>query len=317
MKGIWITWEIQRRNKGISSALKWPLYEITYSGSRWRRYLYCMVETVQVILKEKPQIIVAQNPSIVLAILIVLLRKVFGFRAVIDAHNSGIYPAEGDSKVMMWVSKWLQRLSDLTVVTNDHLRRVVEANKGRAVVLPDRLPDVPEVRMYPLNGRINLAYICTYSIDEPFMEVFHAARLLPGDVMIYVTGKYHDKIDSSTVPDNVRLLGFIPDNEFWSLLSSVDLIIDLTFRENCLVCGAYEAVALEKPIILSGTKTLRTYFTKGCIYVSPSSDSILNGIQEAIDKRENLYKDILKLKEELKDSWSKKLEDFRQAVKDL
>ncbi len=317
MKGIWITWEIQRRNKGISAALKWPLYEITCSGPRWRRYLYCVAKTIQVILKERPRVIVAQNPSILLAILVVLMKKVFGYRAVVDAHNSGIYPLEGESKAVMYVSRWLQRHADLTIVTNDHLRCGVEANRGRGVVLPDRLPDVPEIRPYPLTGRVNLAYICTYNTDEPFMEVFQAARSLPGDVVIYVTGRYNGKIDRSTVPDNVKLLGFVPDHEFWSLLSSVDFIIDLTFRENCLVCGAYEAVALEKPLVLSGTKALRSYFSKGCIYVSPSSDSILNGILEAIEKKEALCRDILKLKEELQGSWSNRLGDFRQAIEDL
>lgn len=317
MKGIWITWEIQRRNKGITKALKWPLYEITYPGSKMRRYLHCMEKTIHVILKERPKIVVAQNPSVVLATLIILMKKVFGYRAVVDAHNSGIYPREGESKFMMWISRQLQRLSDLTIVTNDHLRYVVEANGGRAVVLPDSLPDAPELWQYPVTGRVNLAYICTFSTDEPFREVFQAARSLPTDVLIYVTGRHNGKIDERTVPKNVRLLGFIPDHEYWSLLSSVDFIIDLTFRENCLVCGAYEAVSLEKPMVLSNTNALRNYFHKGCVYVSSSSSSIQDGILEAIEKREILYQDMLKLKEELQSSWKNGFEDFKQIVENL
>jgi glycosyltransferase involved in cell wall biosynthesis len=276
-----------------------------------------MKKTIQVILKERPNIVVAQNPSVVLATLVVMMKKVFGYRAVIDAHNSGIYPREGKSNFMMQISRRLQRLSDLTIVTNDHLRQVVESNGGRAVVLPDSLPDVPEIRPYPVTGRVNIAYICTFSADEPFREVFQAVRSLPADVVIYVTGRYNGKIDKRTIPKNVRLLGFIPDNEYWSLLSSVDFIIDLTFRENCLVCGAYEAVSLEKPVVLSNTNALITYFYKGCVYVSSSSNSIQDGIREAIEKREILYHDMLKLKEELKSSWKDRFEDFKQIVENL
>lgn len=172
-KGIWITWEIQRRNKGITKDLKWPLYEITHPGSKSRRYLHCMKKTIQVILKERPNIVVAQNPSVVLATLVVMMKKVFGYRAVIDAHNSGIYPREGKSNFMMQISRRLQRLSDLTIVTNDHLRQVVESNGGRAVVLPDSLPDVPEIRPY-CQCRFKMSPFCRNKMSPDCR--FHSER---------------------------------------------------------------------------------------------------------------------------------------------
>lgn len=317
MIGTWITWETQRRNKGICSALGWPLHEITYSGPRWRRYLYCMMETLRIIREERPRVVVAQNPSIVLATLVITMKKVFGYKAVIDAHNSGIYPMEGKNRIMMLVSGLLQQFADVTIVTNDQLRALVESNGGRAVVLPDRLPEIPPVKPYPVSGRINLAYICTYSTDEPYHELLQAARLLPEDIVIYVTGKYRGKIDERSVPNNVKLLGFISDEDFWALLSSVDFIIDLTLRENCLVCGAYEAVALEKPLVLSDTKALREYFNQGCIYVSPSKESIFYGIMKAIEQRDSLEKDILSLKSEIQDSWNKRIDDLLQVIEQL
>jgi len=286
VKGIWLTWEIQRRNKGISAALKWPLYEITFSGSRFKRYLYSSLATIRIIKTEKPQVVVAQNPSIVLALLVVLLGWLFKYRTVIDAHNSGICPLEGKSKFLMLVAKWLQCNADLTIVTNDQLRSTVESNGGKAIVMPDMLPEAPPTRANPLSGRFNLAYICTYSKDEPYKEVVKAAANLPKDVHIHITGRYNGKIDENNVPENVKLLGFISDEQYWDLLSSVDVIIDLTLRENCLVCGAYEAVSKGKPLILSDTKALRNYFSKGCVYVQPDSDSIYNGIICALDQKD-------------------------------
>ena len=56
-------------------------------------------------------------------------------------------------------------------------------------------------------------------------------------------------------------------DEYVSMLYSVDATIDLTNRENCLVCGAYESVAAGKPMILSKTQALMEYFNKGAVYV--------------------------------------------------
>jgi hypothetical protein len=49
------------------------------------------------------------------------------------------------------------------------------------------------------------------------------------------------------------------------MMRSVDATIVLSERENCLLCGAYETVASEKPMILSNKEALRNYFDKGAI----------------------------------------------------
>ena len=46
----------------------------------------------------------------------------------------------------MALSYFFQRSADITIVTNDSLKAVVELNKGNAFVLPDRIPAVPNVR---------------------------------------------------------------------------------------------------------------------------------------------------------------------------
>jgi len=60
--------------------------------------------------------------------------------------------------------------------------------------------------------------------------------------------------------DNLTLTAFIDDNAYVTLLYSCDLIVDLTTREDCLVCGAYESVSAEKPLLLSDTTALRVFW---------------------------------------------------------
>jgi glycosyltransferase involved in cell wall biosynthesis len=193
----------------------------------------------------------------------------------------------------------------------------VESNGGKAFVLQDRLPQVHYQTVRSLDGRVNIVFICTYSVDEPYKEVFKAARMISEDVMIYVTGGYEGKVDPSCIPANVKLLGFVPDDKFWALLSSSDLVMDLTLREGCLVCGAYEGVALLKPLILSDTKALRSYFNEGCIYVAPDAESIAQGIRGAIRDIEGLRCGIQRLKERLENSWGDTFKDLVNTIESI
>lgn len=316
-QGIWITWEIQRRNVGLSLSLGYPLYEIVHKKNRLLRYFKSIFDTVSLLLTSKPKILCVQNPSIVLATLSVISKPFLRYKLIIDSHSSGIEPLMGKSKPLMLVSNWLQKNSDITIVTNDHLGSIVKSNRGIPFILPDKIPAPPTSRSYPVSGKYNVAFITTYSPDEPINEVIGAAKFLPKDIMIYFTGNYIGKLNPLRVPANIMLLGFLPEEEYWALLSSVDFIMDLTTREGCLVCGAYEGIALSKPLILSDTNTTRSLFNIGCVYVEPSEESIAIGIQKAIVNQQNLTRLIRRLKNTLKKDWMNKMHVLNGKINDL
>ncbi len=304
MKGIWVTWELQRRNIGLSAAIGFPLYQISIQSNRVIRYLKSIIATYRAIRSESPNIVVAQNPSIVLALFVILYSKIGRYRPVIDAHNSGIYPLEGRSTLLWKLSCWLQRRAALTIVTNQTLKDVVESNGGKAFILPDAVPNkLSNMTGTKLKGEKNLTCICTFSADEPYLEILKAASSLPNNIHVYFTGKFVGKIDPKNLADNVHLTGFISEVDYWNLLYSSDIIIDLTLRENCLVCGAYEAIALGKPLILSNTVATKKYFSKGCIYVDPFKDAICMAMQESLNNIESLRIEIQVLKMEIHDTW--------------
>ena len=315
MKGIWFTWEHQRRNLGISSALDFPLHQFDIHCNLTIRYLKSIHATYRTIKNEEPSIVVAQNPSLILALFVILYHKVGRYYPIIDAHNSGIYPFEGKSKIICSLANWLQQRASLTIVTNPMLKKIVEHNGGSAFVLPDAIPHIPEkLTNLQLEGKINLTCICTYSKDEPYREVIEASRLLPSEIHIYITGKNRGDINTTTLPDNVHLTGFIPEKTYWDQLSSSDVIIDLTLREDCLVCGAYEGVALGKPLILSNTNALKKYFSKGCVYTSPQKNDIYRAIIKATQNIKKLQEEIAALEKELKLDWQNRLSQLKFAL---
>jgi glycosyltransferase involved in cell wall biosynthesis len=249
--------------------------------------------------------------------LAIVLRPVFKYKLVVDAHNSGVFPEGAMARYLIPVSNWIQRKADITIVTNSDMAASVHAKAGRAVVLPDRLPDVDKSTELTLDGRFNVVCVCKFRIDEPFKEVIRTAQLLPEDTVIYITGKYTGIVDANTLPANVCLTGFVPDATYWALLSSADLVMDLTLREGCLVCGAYEAVALSKPLILSNTKALRSYFNQGCVYVEPNSVSIAAGVIEARKKIESLREDMGGLKRRIEASWKEELKELTNTIDEI
>ncbi len=315
--GIWITWERQRRNSGISSALGWPLYELIDGSPRLIRYGRLIVRTIRTLLQERPAVVCVQNPSIVLALLGILCRGVMGYRCIVDAHNSGLMPLEGRSRLFLEIARWIQRRADLTIVTNDKMKAVVEANGGEAVMLPDKIPAVPPVEPVTTRGRRAVTYVCTFSEDEPYGEVIEAAGLLDEDTVVYITGNHRGRIDPESLPPNVELTGFIDEAAYWSLLAASDAVMVLTLREGCLVCGAYEAVAVERPLILSDTKALRSYFSRGCVYVMPDPRSIAEGIREALQKRGELLTGIRELHEAIDRLWAEVFSAFRHRIREL
>ena len=64
---VWLTWEHQRRNAGVAGALGARLCEMDLPGGRFRRYLRAVPATTRVMLRQRPGVAVAQNPSLVLA----------------------------------------------------------------------------------------------------------------------------------------------------------------------------------------------------------------------------------------------------------
>jgi hypothetical protein len=94
----------------------------------------------------------------------------------------------------------------------------------------------------------------------------------------------------------------------------VDATIDLTTREHCLVCGAYESVAVEKPMILSNTKALKDYFNRGAIYTEHTTESMRKAILEVVKKKTALAAQIKELKTTRRREWQKKKVVFEGLV---
>lgn len=296
---IWVTWEYQTRNKSLSDLLGIPLYEIVSEKHGARRYADSLLKTLRLFRSEKPDVVFCQNPSIVLSFFCVLLRKLFSYSVIVDEHNAGLFPLDGSSKLLNGIARYIVRKADAVIVTNTPLAQQCVQWGGSPIILEDPLPDfvgqysiAPPVASSPASersGPFALLFICTWASDEPYINVLQAAEAFSEEELkITVTGNPKGKLDALQVPDNVHLAGFLSKPDYVKQLASSDAVLVLTTRQDCLNCGAYEAVSLLKPGILSDTAALRRYFTGGFLFTDNSVESLKRNIQSLIEEHHGL-----------------------------
>lgn len=327
----WITWEDHRRSRELADAFGAEYVLLQYKGPRWIRYMVLGFRTVSFVARCRERLFFCQNPSIVLAVLLCMLRKPLGFPLVVDRH-SNFKPHTKNSWHPKWrvfhaLSRWTTRKADLTIVTNDYLARVVQGWGGDAVILQDKLPDLHPTRppRYPECFSPDRGYsvmcVTSYGDDEPIEDLVRALASMP-DVTAYMTGNYDrtrlGKSKDQLEEQGVVLTGFISEQDYVDLMAAVDAVVVLTIRDDILTCGAYEAVSLRKPLVLSDTEVLRNYFGAQPIYVKPTADSIADGVHRVTKSHGGA--DEVKLEEwvnHLEEEWQERFESVQREVQKL
>lgn len=301
---VWITWENQIRNKSMSARLGADFFPIISKHSRLLRYIESCFRTIRIFGRHNKGTVFVQNPSIVLSFLAVISRPFFSFKLIIDAHNSGVFPA----KKLQFLADFINKRADHVIVTNEGLAIYIRKIGGSPIVLPDPLPEIPviedESSQWASLKSPSVLMICSWASDEPYCEVISAAAALP-DVTFYITGnsKGREAACNFQLPGNVVLTGFVLENDYHLLLNNADIIVDLTTREDCLVCGAYEAIAVGKPVVLSNTSALRNYFADAAIYVDNHSASIIDGIRNILDAYDEVSDKAKSNSQEVEKQW--------------
>ena len=80
----------------------------------------------------------------------------------------------------------------------------------------------------------------------------------------------------------MTLAGFLDDDAYLRLLARSDAVVVLTDREDTLLSGAWEAIALGRPLVVSGTQALRTTFGDAVGYVDGERTTIAAGIDAVL-----------------------------------
>ncbi|MGH7909261.1 MAG: glycosyltransferase, partial [Thermodesulfobacteriota bacterium] len=161
----------------------------------------------------------------------------------------------------------------------------------------------------------NVAVISSFSPDEPLLEVLKATDKM-SNVNFYITGdlKFAKGGYTKHKRENVVYTDFLDYDSYISLLNSVDAIVVLTKRENTLLSGGYEALAMGKPLITSNTSVLLNYFSKGAIHVNNTSDEIIKAIEKVTSDKAKLSKEMEELRLLKEKEWEIKFNELKRIL---
>jgi hypothetical protein len=187
-KRVWITWEHQTRNISMAQHLDCDYCELSSKRHRILRYIFLSFSTLVFLFKRKPEEIFFQNPSIVLASICALYKKISSRVIVIgDFHNAAL-----EKSKLAPINCFISRNIDLTIVSNPKLISRVEEMKGHAFVMPDPIPQPPH-QIIDQSDEKFIVFICSWANDEPITTVLDAfinSNIFAlHNICLYVTGR--------------------------------------------------------------------------------------------------------------------------------
>lgn len=311
---------LSRRGESFSRYIGAPFYLIHYLKFKYPliapiKYLLQGVKSLQILVKERPEIIIVENPPGVLPVFAYLYAKVFRAQFLIDAATGAFFDPKW--KWMKPVFKYLSRRSPATIVSNDGLGRIIKDWGARPFVLEDRIPSLPEAADRDLKDGFNVAVVNTFSFDEPVAEILEAAKITP-EANFYISGNTAHAAPEllAAAPPNVTFTGFLPEADYFSLLGSVDAVMVLCTVDYTLCCGMYEAVSLTKPLIASDLSVVRAYFNQGTVHVKNDPAGISAGVRNTIGHVDRLAEEMVALKKERSEEWEHKCDSLLRMMKD-
>lgn len=311
-KQVFISWTVDStRSDSLAYHLGANCYHIHYFKlSRLRmlyaplKYVLASFKTVSILNKERPEVILVQNPP-PFAILVVWLYCLFSNAVFITDSHTGAFD-RWRWKQFLWLYRFLAKRALVNIIHNKPLEQLVAEWGVPTITIGDIPFHLKTDIEYPFGEGFNVVVICSYDDDEPIEEVLKAAKRLPL-INFYITGnlKVAPKDLSLKISSNVILTDFIPHKEYVALVKGCDVVVCLTKQNFTMQNGAYEAIELERPVVTSNWPVLRETLSKGTIHIDNTADSLVRALEQIRDNYSYYLNEIKILRSERRVVWEK------------
>jgi glycosyltransferase involved in cell wall biosynthesis len=314
---LFISWALNcSRSDSIAQRLGGTSYMV-YSpiwGSRYLtapfKYACQSFSTLRLLFRERPTCVIVMTPPLIACLVVWVYARLMKAEYIIDAHTAAFVESPWDR--ILFLHGFFSRRALTTIVTNEHLKGIVESWRANATIVTDVPLCFAPPKPMSFNGKCTMTFVSSFTKDEPLAVFLEAARQLP-DIQFLITGNVKDadaKIMAQK-PANVDFTGYLPDSEYVGVLLASDAIISLTTEEHTMQRGAYEAVYLGKPVITSNTHVLRHAFDKGTVHVEPTVEGIRQGVRNMQQNRARYASEVGRLRAEKLERWNTTEEKLR------
>lgn len=291
----------------LSSGSRGKLYQVPF------RYLALTWRTWRLLWRERPQVVMVQNPPIFAVSAAAVYAFLCRARYAIDSHT-GAFLSPGWRRTL-WLHRLLSRGAAVTVVHNRDQEDIVRSWGCRWCRVGYTPGDYPRREPFDLAERPAVAVVCSYAEDEPVAEIFRAASAL-NEVGFYITGneKHLSPALRAELPANCHLTGFLAYERYIELLRAADIVMVLTKRNHTLLMGGFETVSLGKPLVTSEWPVLRDFFSAGTVHVHGTAEDIAAGVRRALSERDGLESEMVGLRQRLEADWREELATLQTAL---
>ena len=316
---IFVVWnQISRRSAELSKRIGAEYINLGRVDRPTLKRLFNLVvnffRTYSLFRDRKPEVIFTFHAHPLITLSAAIYKKFNRCQVVADLHSAAYldhyrFPLKS-------LNRWVWKKADILLIHNrmsqNYFNQNIPGYSGKLFVLEDPIPAVPvhirEKNLYGVKGKFVGILVSRFSDDEPvlpFLEQTKGAN----NIYIYVTGNY---TKARITPDqaegeNYRLTGFLDDDKYWELLAGADFIIALTTREYTLLSAGYEALALEKPLLISDTDTLREYFQENVEYLDRLTGDIGKSMENIIVNLDDYQRKMFQLKQVKNAEWDTKI----------
>jgi len=321
-KTIFISWTLfDNHSKTLADSIDSKVYFVFYAALKKIyflpfRYLLQAIKTIKILVEENPNVVIVQNPPIILPMLIFIWGKIFGTKLIIDSHTAAFLTPPW--KQFLFLHKYLSRFALTTIVTNTGLASIVKSWEANVTILTGPIPNISKNNIKHEDNDTNIVCISSFAIDEPINEVIEMAKNIP-DIKFFITGDYY-RLKSEILKEattNIVFTGYLTRVDYINLLKSAFGIIDLTKRDYTLLDGGYEAVAVQVPLITSDWPVLKEYFNKGTLYTNNTKESLVYAVRYLLSNHEKLQQEIGMLKAELQDRFDSEKAELKNLINSL
>jgi glycosyltransferase involved in cell wall biosynthesis len=310
-KIVFVTWPLTRRPIGIAAAIGASVHAPLRVGQHWPfviRYLLQAIQTTAHLVRVRPSEVIFSNPPFVTGVLLIILSRMLRFRVWADSHSG----AFNDPRWARFgrANAWVMRRCERVIVTNPGLASVVERAGAKPLVLNWWVEE-------PVERRREAGFLLaplTYSFDEPVEELIAAARLVP-DVKIVLTGRPPEDL-RRRAPDNCVFTDWLAGEEYRDKLRSARGLIALTTREDTMQLSAQEGLQHGLPMLMSGTRLLRDFFSGGgvCFVDGHDPEILAARLRTLWEKHSQLTEELLAARAGIYRRCRAELDELRAAL---
>ncbi len=267
------------------------------------RYAVLALRSLLLLVKEKPRVVVAQNPPIFLPLLLVLARRLYGFRLVVDHHAVWSMKTLRQpllSQTISALERYVAREADSNMSPNNSWTRELRVRGATdAFTYHDFIPQASstnnlhrnkETIHYPLPAHRFLVVAAHGGHPQELLEEEVAAMSGLNDYLLVITGKREklgQRIVRLNLPNNVVYPGYLDDADYEALKKNADVALSLSTELNTVPHAIHEYLSYGTPTIVLKDSLLHSLFDGAIVEIDDARPETVRTALERITADSN------------------------------